>query len=820
MAARAWSLAIALGVAAAVVVAPAALGQDDDGAVLLILDASGSMNATDDAGVRLIDGAQRALVRLVEVLPEGAPVGLRVYGHRVPNTDKANGCLDTELIVPVGPLERGSMIDAIGSFAAKGFTPIGLSLQEAASDLPGGRNTIILVSDGEDTCAPPNPCDVAAELVAGGIDVRVHTVGFFLADGDPAREQLQCIAAATGASYRDVDAIASLTGELGQIIVQSLPGIGNIHLPIQGAVARPAAPLLNLGTGGGPPGGGFGAYQAMLSPGETMWYAIDLDAESFVSVVGGIGALIPGSGANDTVQVVITDDTGAEVQLWESRWGRPSIVLADVVDPQRASFGASTGIGFDNPWSSMSTEERWPLEMLGYDEESHDAIMRELTRRPEPPRAGPGTYYFGFTWSTAATADARPFDFVVSTSPILDSIHLRYQSVAGSAEAATAPLLRPSGYARGPIPPGPDDGNVQGGYVGDIERGTTIWYAVPVGPDEALSVRAFLNRGEGASAGPGETFGVELYDPEMRRVTRPHEDRQPMLALDDPTALDATFLPRGLAPRPLVGAATPSRLGEGTTTEGTHYIAFTWEGPAAGTPAEVEFIVDLFGGGRPFVEGALDRLAAPLVDVGRCPGEPDAYCVGLDTSIEPGDTRWYRVEAPPGMRVGLEAEFFLPAWAQLSEADELRLSIIFEDGTDVTFDHEKWPAVLDLNLVPGVAHAKAVSVCADCDPSTYAQAGIYYLGVTWDSEAESRNAPLALQFEMEPAPENALPPGGDAAATEEEPAAAAEQEDEGPDRGRELAVTAAALVAAGGAGLLVWRRGRRRRGSDGKRQKV
>ncbi|MDH3469821.1 MAG: VWA domain-containing protein [Acidimicrobiia bacterium] len=813
MTGRVWLVACALCLFGSVLLAPATSGQEgEDAAVLLILDASGSMNSTDDNGVRLIDGAQQALTRLVEILPEGAPVGLRVYGHRVPNTDKTNGCLDTELIVPVGPLEKGSMIDAIGSFSARGFTPIGLSLEEAASDLSDGRGTIILVSDGEDTCAPPDPCDVAAGLVSAGIDVQVHTVGFFLGEGDPARAQLQCIADATGASYRDVDAIDSLTGELGQIVVQSLPGLGNIPVPIAGALVRTAAPTLNLGVapGGHPPGSGFGAYQAALAPGQTVWYAVELDGPSFLSVGGDLSAFVPGAQPGDTMEMVITDDSGAEVHLWDSRWGRSSVVLTDIDDPQRVGFGASTGIGFDNPWSVMSAEERWPVEILGYDEESHDATMRELVRRPEPPLAGPGTYYIGFTWNSDAQLDPASIGFLITTWPISDSIHLQYALAAGAQEAAGALLLRPTGYVRGPIQPGPSDGDLQGGYFGDIERGATIWYSVHLEVDEALSVRGFLNRPEGASAGSGETFGVEIYDPEMRLVTRQYEDRESTLDLADPTALDASFLPHGLAPRPLAGGATPSLLGESDTTEGTHFIAFTWDGPADGTSAELEFILNVHGafdgaaggGDRLYLVGSLDRLAAPFVDVGLCPGSPDAYCFDLSAVIRPGETRWYQVEAPEGLSVMLEAEFVPPAGYQPGADDHLRLSIIDVDGNDVTFDHEQAPAALDLNFVEEVANPRAQSVCPGCDPPppAYARGGLHYLGVTWESEAEPVDAELILQVEMAPVGEDLLPPG-------EEVLDAA---DSGPDRGRELVVLVATLLVAGGGAWLLWRRFRRR----------
>ena len=88
-------------------------------------------------------------------MPNDSLVGLRVYGHRIPNRDKRRGCKDTELITPVGPLDRSAMKQQIRSFDAKGFTPIGLSLRKGAGDLPAeGKRTIVLVSDGIDTCAP------------------------------------------------------------------------------------------------------------------------------------------------------------------------------------------------------------------------------------------------------------------------------------------------------------------------------------------------------------------------------------------------------------------------------------------------------------------------------------------------------------------------------------------------------------------------------------------------------------------------------------------------------------------------------------------
>jgi Ca-activated chloride channel family protein len=183
--------------------------------LMLVMDASGSMNTTGPDGRTLLDSAKQALHDLVSALPDDQQVGLRVYGHRVPNTDQENGCQDTELIHPVSPLDRPALTEAIDGYQAVGFTPIGLSLQEAANDLPPeGPRTVVLVSDGEDTCAPPDPCEVASQLRIGGVELVINTVGFAISGNGQAREQLECIAEAGGGEFKEAENAAELAEAL------------------------------------------------------------------------------------------------------------------------------------------------------------------------------------------------------------------------------------------------------------------------------------------------------------------------------------------------------------------------------------------------------------------------------------------------------------------------------------------------------------------------------------------------------------------------------------------------------------------------------
>lgn len=76
------------------------------------------------------------------------------------------------------------------------------------------KATVILVSDGEETC-PADPCALGEELEKPGIDFTAHVVGFDLPEGQ-ARAQLQCLAKKTGGRYVEAGNAAELNKALGQ----------------------------------------------------------------------------------------------------------------------------------------------------------------------------------------------------------------------------------------------------------------------------------------------------------------------------------------------------------------------------------------------------------------------------------------------------------------------------------------------------------------------------------------------------------------------------------------------------------------------------
>jgi len=171
-----------------------------DRSVLLILDASGSMNAKLPNGETRIAVAQRAIKGVAGFIPAQAQLSLRMYGAQSPARQK--NCQDTNLAVPFGPASAagGPITASVDGAKAQGYTPIAYSLGQAANDFPADakERVIVLVSDGKETCQG-DPLVAAKALAAKGI--TVHTVGFVV--DTAARGQLQAIARATGGTYFD-----------------------------------------------------------------------------------------------------------------------------------------------------------------------------------------------------------------------------------------------------------------------------------------------------------------------------------------------------------------------------------------------------------------------------------------------------------------------------------------------------------------------------------------------------------------------------------------------------------------------------------------
>lgn len=173
----------------------------------IILDSSGSM-AENLSGKSKMNIAKEAIQSVINEVPDSTFIGFRAYGHQ--SGTAAKNCTDTQVIVPIGAINKSDFMSRVNALTPRGWTPIDYSLRQAQNDFVFKSEygkMIILVSDGEETCGG-DPCQAVKDLKLAGFAPIVNTVGFSV--GAVAREQLKCIAAATGGEYKDASNASEL----------------------------------------------------------------------------------------------------------------------------------------------------------------------------------------------------------------------------------------------------------------------------------------------------------------------------------------------------------------------------------------------------------------------------------------------------------------------------------------------------------------------------------------------------------------------------------------------------------------------------------
>jgi len=187
------------------------------GNFIFILDASGSMGAQVQGKVK-IDVAKDALSSLLKELPGSAKVGLVAYGHR-----QKGDCSDVEEIAPLATPDKEALINRIKGINPKGMTPITFSVRKIAEGLKDLKEetTIVLVSDGEETCKG-DPCALVRELKASGIKFVMHVIGFDVNERQKA--ELSCIAKAGGGFYFTARNAVELAQAARKAVEKAAPG--------------------------------------------------------------------------------------------------------------------------------------------------------------------------------------------------------------------------------------------------------------------------------------------------------------------------------------------------------------------------------------------------------------------------------------------------------------------------------------------------------------------------------------------------------------------------------------------------------------------
>lgn len=232
--------------------------------VELVLDVSGSMRTRDIDGQSRMTAAKQAFNEVLDAVPEQVQLGIRTLGADYPGDDRKVGCKDTKQLYPVGPLDRTEAKTAVATLAPTGWTPIGPALLGAADDLEGGDSTrrIVLISDGEDTCGPLDPCEVARDIAARGIHLVIDTLG--LVPNAKIRQQLTCIAEATGGTYTAVQHTDELSGRVKQLVDRAAAPVVT-PVATEGAGSCTNAPQLKPGL-----------YTDREKIAEHRWYRVDV----------------------------------------------------------------------------------------------------------------------------------------------------------------------------------------------------------------------------------------------------------------------------------------------------------------------------------------------------------------------------------------------------------------------------------------------------------------------------------------------------------------------------------------------------------------
>jgi hypothetical protein len=208
--------------------------------VMMILDGSNSMWGRVD-GEPKISIAKELMTDLITNWDDSTDMGMMIYGHR-----RKGDCADIEVVAMPGEVNRPYLIDKVQSISPRGKTPITESLLLAAVSVGyfKGKNSVVLVSDGIETCEA-DPCEQARSLELVNPDFSVHVIGFDVTEEE--FKSLQCIATETGGKFFRANNANELRDALKQTVqaVNTAPPAPPVPAPLpKTEPAKPEPTLL------------------------------------------------------------------------------------------------------------------------------------------------------------------------------------------------------------------------------------------------------------------------------------------------------------------------------------------------------------------------------------------------------------------------------------------------------------------------------------------------------------------------------------------------------------------------------------------------
>lgn len=189
-------LTLAGGVLVGVWPSAPAIAADTHDQRMIVLDLSDSMSELVEgtSSTTKIEAAKTALTNAVDAMPDNTEIGFRTFG---------GSCTDSRLETLIGPINKKALKRSINEREPEGGTPLAYGLEKAGKDFStSGRKSILLVSDGEETCNG-DPVAVAQSLANSGINLCIDVIGFRV--DNTARDQLRAIADAACGTFYDVE---------------------------------------------------------------------------------------------------------------------------------------------------------------------------------------------------------------------------------------------------------------------------------------------------------------------------------------------------------------------------------------------------------------------------------------------------------------------------------------------------------------------------------------------------------------------------------------------------------------------------------------
>ncbi|MDF3415853.1 VWA domain-containing protein [Sulfitobacter sp. M57] len=350
---------------------------------ILVLDGSGSMWGQID-GVNKIVIARDVVADLLDSFPQDQNLGLTVYGHR-----ERGNCADIETIVAPGQETMGQIRTAVDRINPRGKTPMTDAIIAAAQALryTEERATVILVSDGIETCNP-DPCAAARALEEAGIDFTAHVVGFDVTD-PKALAQMQCLAGETGGQFFTAANASELSTALTTVVAepvyvpQTVRFVGVLHP----GGAEISAPI---------------RWNILPEAGAN----IDGHGPGFTLDLSGGGYDIVGIRASDGAEAGLS----FEVATLEADQGqRVEVVFPEPKpDPTEMTFRAV--IGTENG-EAIETPVFW-----GITSEAGGVILKEEMANPLAAMLEQGSHSVTAYWAEQETS-SPPRQFIVTADP-------------------------------------------------------------------------------------------------------------------------------------------------------------------------------------------------------------------------------------------------------------------------------------------------------------------------------------------------------------------------------------------------------------------